>query len=208
MLANSRTLDHAAPRPLSQSARRRIRTLEHPPRFVYARRRPRVRTRSVATKTTNWARASRAMRNRTSATSISTSGSGGGCGIRTREGLHPTRFPIQQTGVHAGSPVHVPPCGVASHTPENADERGQLRPKLRPAHVSAVVPAPACKECQGAPARHLPPATRWCRSRPFWLADLIARVTNHANRMRDGLRWWTLERQLKLSLGSKLFGTR
>ena len=25
---------------------------------------------------------------------------GGGCGIRTREGLHPTRFPTMLTGVH------------------------------------------------------------------------------------------------------------
>jgi hypothetical protein len=52
----------------------------------------------------------------------------GGCGIRTREGMHPTRFPIQQTEVHAGSPLLVPPCGAPDHTPENADERGQLRP--------------------------------------------------------------------------------
>jgi hypothetical protein len=41
-------------------------------------------------------------------------------------------FPSLQTGVHVGSPSLVPPCGVASNTAANADERGQLRPKLRP----------------------------------------------------------------------------
>jgi len=29
---------------------------------------------------------------------------GGGCGIRTREGLHPTRFPTMLTGVHRCPP--------------------------------------------------------------------------------------------------------
>ena len=40
------------------------------------------------------------------------------------------RFPSLQTGVHAGSPVRCPAV-CKSHSP-NADERGQLRPKLRP----------------------------------------------------------------------------
>jgi hypothetical protein len=61
--------------------------------------------------------------------------------------VNPIRFPSLQTGVHVGSPSNeklaaavaqeprtslVPPCGVASNTAANADERGQLRPKLRP----------------------------------------------------------------------------
>ena len=32
---------------------------------------------------------------------------GGGCEIRTREGLHPTRFPTMLASVHRGSPPSV-----------------------------------------------------------------------------------------------------
>jgi hypothetical protein len=87
--------------------------------------------------------------------------SSGGCGIRTREGLHPTRFPSLQTEVHAGSPGSCPAVWGACDTPANVDERGQLRPKLRPAgaallplasepaacnlaQLSSLVPGPAC----------------------------------------------------------------
>jgi len=47
-----------------------------------------------------------------------------------RSGVNP--LPSRRTGVHAGSPVPCHDVWGASHTPANADERGQLRPRLRP----------------------------------------------------------------------------
>jgi len=59
-------------------------------------------------------------------------GVGGGCGIRTREGLHPTRFPNPQTEVQMRPQVFVYACETTCRTLPDADRRGQLRPKLRP----------------------------------------------------------------------------
>jgi hypothetical protein len=56
----------------------------------------------------------------------------GGCGIRTREGLHPTRFPNPQTEVQRSPHVIVYACETVSRTLADADKRAQLRPKLRP----------------------------------------------------------------------------
>jgi hypothetical protein len=57
---------------------------------------------------------------------------GGGCGIRTREGLHPTRFPNPQTEVHAGLQISVYACEAIAQSLADGHKRGQLRPKLRP----------------------------------------------------------------------------
>ena len=38
---------------------------------------------------------------------VATGRRGGGCEIRTREGLHPTRFPTMLTGVHQWPPLSV-----------------------------------------------------------------------------------------------------
>jgi hypothetical protein len=57
---------------------------------------------------------------------------GGGCRIRTREGLHSTRFPNPQTEVQRSPHVIVYACETVSRTLADADKRAQLRPKLRP----------------------------------------------------------------------------
>jgi hypothetical protein len=48
---------------------------------------------------------------------------GGGCGIRTREGLHPTRFPNPQTEVHVGLYFSVYACeAIAQTLPDGHNE--------------------------------------------------------------------------------------
>ena len=72
---------------------------------------------------------------------------------RTREGVNPTRFPSLQTEVHAGSLVPCPAVWGACDTPASADERGQLRPKLRPVLPPLRFPlllAKSAKEPRGA----------------------------------------------------------
>jgi hypothetical protein len=57
---------------------------------------------------------------------------GGGCGIRTREGLHPTRFPNPQTEIQADAQVVFYAREVIPRTLTDHHEREQLKPKLRP----------------------------------------------------------------------------
>jgi hypothetical protein len=68
--------------------------------------------------------------------SRSPSGSCGGCGIRTREGVNPTRFPNPQTEVHVGLYFSVYACEAIAQTLPDGHKRGQLRPKLRPRRSS------------------------------------------------------------------------
>jgi hypothetical protein len=56
----------------------------------------------------------------------------GGCGIRTREGLHPTRFPNPQTEVQVDPQGSAYAYEAIRRTLTDRREREQLRPKLRP----------------------------------------------------------------------------
>src|SRR5829696_9623683 len=57
---------------------------------------------------------------------------GGGCGIRTREGVNPTRFPNPQTVIRADPHVSVHAYEGTSRMLTDASKRRRLRSKLRP----------------------------------------------------------------------------
>jgi len=80
---------------------------------------------------------------------------GGGCGIRTREGLHPTRFPSCLRRCSLGFSPSAMSAVAGSGTSANGEERGQLRRELRRRQRLAT----ACDEV-GTAVRvvNLPPA--------------------------------------------------
>ena len=56
----------------------------------------------------------------------------GGCRIRTREGLHSTRFPNPLTEIQKSLLGFIYAPKAMWRTQTDGDKRGQLRPKLRP----------------------------------------------------------------------------
>ncbi len=66
---------------------------------------------------------------------------GGGCEIRTREGLHPTRFPTMLTSVHQGSPPSVTWADRDGWVSADTREPRRMRP-----HLSPAGPAGRCQQ--------------------------------------------------------------
>ena len=67
---------------------------------------------------------------------------GGGCGIRTREGLPPTRFPSPWPPIHGHSRPSVQAGRPGQRNVLNVGVRRRMRPKLRPRRSAASAPAP------------------------------------------------------------------
>jgi hypothetical protein len=59
----------------------------------------------------------------------------GGCGIRTREGVNPTRLPSPRTDVLDGPSSAGAAAGVGQHHAVDSDERWQVRLELRLARL-------------------------------------------------------------------------